>query len=95
VLNARRVTVTTSATQLDNTSIRRGTFTQANQASLLVRNRGSVAVYIGGDATVTTSTGYQLDPGETWIGEIESGDAVYGIVASGTAVCHLVTTGAN
>lgn len=82
-----RVTVTDTATALESAVTSEG-------VSVLIRNRGSVAVYIGGSA-VTTSTGYQLDPGEAITVEADEVNPLgaYGIVASGTAVCHILRVG--
>lgn len=82
-----RVTVTTSATRLDNAtnSMARG--------SVIIRNRGAVAVYVG-DAGVTTATGFQVDAGETLSVETAgSADLLYGITASGSAACHVLQVG--
>lgn len=54
-----------------------------------VRNRGAVAVYIGAP-NLTTSTGYQLDPGEAVGMELQQGDELYGITASSTCVVHVL-----
>lgn len=79
-------TVTSSATSLDVDT----TFLTAR--SVLLRNRGSVAVYVGG-SNVTTSNGYQLDPGE-WVSLDSSGTgantATYGVTASGSATVHVL-----
>lgn len=65
----------------------------ADGVALLVRNRGAVAVYLGGPA-VTTATGYQVDPGEAVSLDAETCPiGVYGITASGTAVCHVIRVG--
>jgi hypothetical protein len=86
---AARVTAATTATRLDITTV-----TQIGRYGLLVRNRGSVAVYLGG-SDVTTATGYQLDPGEAQPVDLAGYDSgLYGIVASGTAVCHVLQVGA-
>lgn len=79
-----QVTVTTSATALETALAGQG-------ASVLVRNRGSVAVYIGSSA-VTTATGYQLDPGEAVSLEADDQNplSVYGITAAVSAVCHVL-----
>ena len=54
-----------------------------------IRNRGAVAVYIG-EANLTTSTGYQLDPGEALGIRVTAGEQVYGITASTTCVVHVL-----
>jgi len=81
-----QVTVSNTATALESSIT-------ADGVALLVRNRGSVAVYLGGPA-VTTATGYQLDAGEAVSLEGESNPlGVYGITASSTAVCHVLRVG--
>lgn len=82
-----QVTVTTSATALESTLTAQG-------MSVLVRNRGAVAVYIGGSA-VTAATGYQLDPGEavTLDASDQNPLGVYGITAAVSCVCHVLQVG--
>lgn len=83
----RQTTVTTSATRLDD-----AVNTMAN-AAVLIRNRGSVPVFLGG-AAVTTGTGFQLDAGEAISIDIAgANDPLYGVVASGSAVCHVLQVG--
>lgn len=53
------------------------------RTSLTLRNAGSVTVYLGRDAAVTTATGYPLEAGEV-LEDTDSIDAYYGIAASGT-----------
>jgi hypothetical protein len=72
-----QVTVTTTATALDQST--------SGPRSLLLRNRGAVAVFLGGSG-VTSSTGLQLDPGETLSLDVPKfGAGVYGRTASSTA----------
>lgn len=81
-----QVTVSNSATALE------GAIT-ADAVALLVRNRGTVAVYLGGPA-VATNSGYQLDPGESVAIEARQNPlGLYGITASSTAVCHVLRIG--
>ncbi len=80
-------TVSTSATLLDVDA------TAGTARSVLIRNRGSVAVFIGGP-DVTTNNGYQIDPGES-IGIDTAGGtwttaATYAVVASGPAPVHVM-----
>lgn len=79
-------TVTTSSTSLDVDTV------LSTGRSCLIRNRGSVAVFIGGSA-VTTATGFQLDPGESVsldTGGTGAGVATYAITASGSAAIHVL-----
>jgi hypothetical protein len=86
-VRATRVTVGTSPTALTGS-----TTDYHTGQSALIRNRGSVAVFIG-DGSVTTSTGFQLDAGEAIPADLFEGETPYGIVASSTAVCHVLETG--
>lgn len=70
---AAQVTVTDSATSI----------VTADRHAVTVKNLGTVPVYVGA-ATVTTSTGYPVNPGESLAADIYSASALYGIVASGT-----------
>lgn len=85
--DAVRVTVGTSATRLDiSTMVTSG-------VSVLVRNRGAVAAYLGG-AAVTTAAGYQLDAGEAATVDARVYQlGLWGVVASGTAECHVLQVG--
>lgn len=81
--SASRVTVTTSATRLD-------TANTAKSPNIIIRNRGSVAVYVGGSA-VTSADGFQLDAGESLDVAVGAGNiGLYGITASGTASVHIL-----
>lgn len=61
--------------------------------SVLVANTGSAPVYLGGDATVTTSTGFPLNAGSQVSVSMWPGEALYGIVASGTVTVNLLSQG--
>lgn len=79
-------TVNTSATALDVDD------TSNAVRSVLIRNRGTVAMYVGGP-TVTTGTGFQIDAGESVsldTGGTGAGVAVYGITASGSTTAHVL-----
>lgn len=81
-MDNNQVTVTTTATRLDAGSASE----PQRRAALLVRNRGVVAVYLGSLA-VSSSNGFQLDPGEAVnvdLGPYGSG-GLYGRTASSTA----------
>ncbi len=86
---AQQVTVTTSATLLDIN-------TTALGRALLIRNRGTVAVYLGGP-DVTTGTGFQLDAGEAVSLDADdgSGDGSgnYARTASSTARVDVLQVG--
>jgi hypothetical protein len=63
--------------------------------SIMMHNRGSVAVFIGG-ADVTAATGYQLDPAGRMRMDLRNTDGgVYGITASGTAEVHRLQLGVS
>lgn len=86
-VKGHRVTVAATATALE-------VAITAQSGSLVVRNRGSVAIYIGG-SDVTSAAGYQLDPSESIEVACEdiSPSGVYAITASGTAACHVLQVG--
>ena len=82
-----QITVTSAATALDQST--------AGYRSLLLRNRGAVAVYLG-DSNVSTSTGFQLDPGETTsidIARSGAAGALWGVTASSTARVDVLQVG--
>lgn len=80
-----QVTVTTTAAVLDQTT--------TGTRSLLVRNRGSVPVYLGG-SNVSSSNGFQLDPGESASVDIPKyGAGLYGRTASSSARVDVLQVG--
>jgi hypothetical protein len=83
---ASRVTVGVTAVAVadsasDTTDVSGIVSGQKNGFAANIRNRGTVAVYLGGSA-VATADGYQLDPGESVNLWVYPGDAVYGISGS-------------
>lgn len=85
---ATRVTVATTG---GGTAIYQNTGGRAVLVN--VRNRGAVAAYIGGP-NLTTSDGYQLDPGEAVDVRLQGEEALFGITASTTCVVHVLKVGA-
>lgn len=63
--------------------------TYIDGAEVIVRNRGSVAVYLGASG-VTTSTGFQLDPSESVSFRLARAESLYGITGSSSAVVHVL-----
>lgn len=62
--------------------------------SILVRNRGANAVFLG-DVAVTAATGFQLDAGEAIQVDVTTQlDGLYGIATTGTNTCHVLQVGA-
>jgi len=58
----------------------------------LITNRGTGAVYLG-PTGVSTSSGYQLDPGASVSVNLSAADlGLYGISASGTQALHTLAT---
>lgn len=77
------VTVSNTATLI--------TKTDTGGKVVTVRHRGVNPIFLGGSA-VTTS-GFQLNAGESLSIDLAAGDALYGIVSSGTEPLHLLTAG--
>lgn len=83
-----RVTVTDVATPLIG-----GTADYQMGSSALIRNRGSVSVYVGGSG-VTTATGYELEPGDAIPVDLNDAEIPYGRCAtSQSASCHVLEVG--
>lgn len=78
MVNAKRVTVTTSATAILSNSPGPATI------------KSSADVYLGG-ADVTTSTGFLLASGDTFDFDLAPSETLYGIVASSTATVSVIT----
>lgn len=76
---AARVVIGTSPTLISQAS--------ADLGPVLIKNRGTASVYLGG-ATVATTTGYELAVGETVSIALGGNEAVYGIVDTGTVLVH-------
>lgn len=80
-------TVNNSATSLD------ANVTSGTARSVILRNRGTIAIFVGG-ADVTTSNGYQVDPGESLSIDVSgwggANVAVYAITVSSTATVHVL-----
>lgn len=53
----------------------------ANYRSILLTNRGTASVFVGGPAVSTTSFGYELVVGGEVAFDLESGDVPYGVAA--------------
>jgi len=74
-LTVSRVTVATTATLLYTAA--------AGGSTVLIRNAGSASVFLG-DATVTTSTGFELVASDALSLPLGPNDTIYGIVATST-----------
>lgn len=73
-MNYGNISVTTVATLIKATN--------ASRKSILVRNYGSASLFIGGNNSVTTSNGFEVQANQSIY--IKDTDEIYGIVASGT-----------
>lgn len=84
-LRASAVSVGTSATALPATAL-------SGRRLVVVRNAGSVTVYLGA-SDVTTTAGWPLEPG--WSLQLALGAelAIYGIVASGSGAVRVLEVG--
>lgn len=63
--------------------------------ALVIRNRGTSPVYLGGP-TVASTTGLELDPGESIAVDLTEADAsgLWAVAASGTSsACHTLAVG--
>lgn len=89
-LRSNQISVTTAATRLGFGP----PFGADTACSVAARNRGAVAVFVGG-SNVTTANGVQVDPGETFTIELGADEALYGVVSAGTATCHVVQASGN
>ena len=69
----------------------------SNGARVVVRNRGAVAVFLGGSSVDDSggSAGFQLDPGEFVSVYVDPGEVLYGITASSSAVMHVLAGGVD
>jgi hypothetical protein len=83
-----QTSVTTSAVRLDQAT----DTDHISGQSVLVRNRGTVAVFLGG-SDVTSAAGFQLDPGEAATFDLDGTDQLWGLTASGTTTLHVLGGG--
>lgn len=94
-----RVTVTSTATRIDvgvESDVHQGAgdFAQRMGQHLIARNRDAANSVFVGDQNVTTTTGFELLPGESIEADLLAGDALYGCcAATKTALCHVLQTG--
>jgi len=87
-MGATNISVASTATQI----VSKSRSSNTARIGLLIRNLSSQAVYLSGESTVTTSSGYPLDAGDELVFDFDGGKNqffyrgdIYGIVASGTA----------
>lgn len=74
---AGRITVTTTATALYTAPARGG--------SVLLCNRHTASVYLGGDGTLTTANGFELAASDCTTQRPFPGESIWFIVAAATA----------
>lgn len=82
-----RVTVGTSVTLIGSPET-----DGDRRSSVIIRNRGSVSIFIGGSG-VTSTNGFQLDAGESITAEFIASDSIYAVTSTGSAICHILQTG--
>ncbi len=85
-VNAKRSTVTTTATRVDPN------VDPMVRSSVLVTNLSIVTVFLGGSG-VTTVAGYPLDPGDSVAVDLTAREALYAIVGVGTAEVAALQSG--
>lgn len=85
-LKTDRVTVGT-------TPVRVGGTDDVVSLNVIFRNRGTTAIYVGG-ADVTSTWGYQVDPGEGMTMDVLASDSgIWACTASGSTVVHRLQRG--
>lgn len=82
-VTATRVTVATTQTLIYTGA--------AGGSTVLLRNPGTVSVYLGPTGVLTT-TGFELAAGDAITIAMGPNDPLYGIVASGTNIVHVLET---
>lgn len=85
MVEASRVTVGTAAVELYAA-------TGGTPARVKVANRGSASVFLDGDATVTTASGFELPAGASEELVLESGDELFGIAGTAGHEVHVLRT---
>jgi len=78
-INYDDITIAATATQIIASN--------TNRKSIVVQNRGLSTVYVGGDNTVASTSGFTLDVNESLNLSDYSG-AIWGITASGTNIVN-------
>lgn len=61
----------------------------ASRKVALIRNAGTMTVYLGTSSGVTTANGFPLEPGETFVDDATVSEW-FGIVASGTGALRVI-----
>jgi hypothetical protein len=85
------MTVFTERPGLTTTRALVATGSSADGSSVIVRNRGTVSIYLGG-ADVTAANGFELDAGEWQSVDLAQGETLHGLAASGTQTVHVMRT---
>jgi hypothetical protein len=62
-------------------------------SSIAIQAPAAANMYIGGDNTVSASTGWQVAAGQTLALDLEPGEPVYGVLMSGTGTAFVLRTG--
>lgn len=61
--------------------------------SIAVQAPSSANLYIGGDGTVTVSTGYLVAAGASVALDLNAGEQVWGVLSTGTGTAYILRTG--
>jgi hypothetical protein len=90
-----RPSATTSATLLASVPATASDRDDYSTISVVLKNvTGSAAIFLGGDNTVTTGTGFQWDVADGPLSvDLEPGESLYGIVVAVTQVVHVMKAG--
>lgn len=69
-------------------------FPQRFGQHFLARNKhATVSIWVGGNSGVTSSTGFEVKPLETFVCDLQSGDQVWAVAGSGTVTCDVFQAG--
>lgn len=61
--------------------------------SIAIQAPAASTLYIGGDTTVSASTGWPIAAGQSLALDLHAGEVVYGVLTSGTATAYVLRTG--
>lgn len=50
-------------------------------------------VYLGSSSVTTSSYGYRIDPGQTWVADLNPRDEVYAVTSNGTSQVAVIKVG--
>lgn len=87
-LRAQQVTVSATPVMLTVADL-----DHRDGSSIAVQAPSGATLYIGGDATVSASTGWPVAAGQSLALDLQAGEVVYGVLMTGTDTAYVLRSG--